>query len=127
MQRLDLHHSGLPDLQFVLTVAALCTADLESLNAPPSVRDVVFDRCWALLHESPPPREKAQRVLDLRFGDETTLDALVDMIRRTFEEYGYTELTWREAASPPTKETTPEAKPLVERLEKWYPPIEGHS
>lgn len=127
MQRLDLRHSGLPDLQFVLTVGALCTADLESLNAPPSVRDVVFDRCWALLHATPPPREKAKRVLDLRFGDDTTLEALVDIIGRTFEEYGYTELTWDEAPSAPTQQTTPEALPLVERLEKLYPPFEDHS
>jgi len=124
MQRLDLRHPGIPDLQFVLMVVALCTADLESLNAPQSVRDVVFDRCWALLHEGPPPQEKAARVLDLRQGDGTTLEALVNMIRTTFEDHGYTELTWDQPPTPPTRETTPEAMPLVERLEKLYPPFE---
>jgi hypothetical protein len=124
MQRLDLRHPGVPDLQFVLMVGALCTADLESLNAPQTVRDVVFDRCWALLQEAPPPQEKAQRVLDLRQGDETTLEALVNMIRSTFEEYGFAELTWDQPPSAPTRETTPEALPLVERLEKLYPPVE---
>ena len=124
MQRLDLRHPEIPDLQFVLMVTALCTADLESLNAPQSVRDVVFDRCWALLHEKPPPQAKAERVLDLRMGDDTTLEALVNMIRATFEEYGYAELTWDQPPSPPTQDTTPEALPLVERLEKLYPPKE---
>lgn len=124
MQRLDLRDPEVPDLQFVLMASALCTADLESLNAPQAVRDVVFDRCWALLNEKPPPQTRTERVLDLRMGDETTLEALVNMIRVTFEEYGYTELTWDQPPSPPTQETTPEALPLVERLEKLYPPTE---
>lgn len=124
MQRLDLRQPEIPDLQFVLLVGALCTADLDSFNAPQSVRDVVFDRCWALLQEGPPPQDKAARVLDLREGDETTLEALVNMIRTTFDEYGYTELTWDQPPIPPTRESTPEAKPLVERLEKLYPPFE---
>ncbi|MGD9851752.1 MAG: hypothetical protein AB7T38_10820 [Nitrospirales bacterium] len=124
MQRLDLHNPEVPDLQFVLMVSALCTANLESLNAPQAVRDVVFDRCWALLHEKAPPQTQAERVLDLRTGDDTTLEALVNMIRTTFEEYGYTELTWDQPPSPPTRDTTPEARPLVERLEKLYPPTD---
>ena len=52
MQQLDLCNPDLPDLQFVLMVIALCTSDLETLNAPVSVRETVFNRCWALLHES---------------------------------------------------------------------------
>jgi len=124
MQRLDFRHPGVPDLQFVLMVGALCTAEVEFMNAPQSVRDLVFDRCWALLRNEPPPRDKARRVLDLRQGDETTLEALVNIIRSTFEEHGYTELIWDQAPTPPTRETTPEALPLVERLEKLYPPFE---
>lgn len=124
MQRLTLSNPGVPDLQFVLMVSALCTADLASLNAPQSVRNVVFDRCWALLHETPPPQARNERVLDLRMGDDTTLEALVNIIRATFEEYGFTELTWDQPPSPPTRDTTPEALPLVERLEKLYPPKE---
>ena len=58
MQRLDLNKSGLPDLQFVLLVAALCTSELESFNVPVSVREKVFNRCWALVHEGSPPTQK---------------------------------------------------------------------
>lgn len=122
MQRLDLCNSGLPDLQFVLMVTALCTSDLETLNAPPSVRETVFTRCWALLHESPPPSKKEERVLDLRQSDEMTLDALVHVIRQTFEEHGILELTWEHPPSEATRESTPEARPLLERLQQWKPP-----
>ena len=124
MQRLDLRNPGLPDLQFVLVIGALCTADLESINAPQSVRDLVFDRCWALLHEGPPPGKKSERVLNLLMGDEVMLEALVHLIRHTFEEHGFSELTWDEPATSPTRETTPEARPLIERLGKLYPPSE---
>jgi hypothetical protein len=122
MQRLDLCHPELPDLQFVLMVTALCTSDLETLNAPLSVREIVFNRCWALLHESPPPVNKHERVLDLMHSDEITLEALVHVIRQTFEEYGFFELTWEHPPSEPTRESTPEARPLVERLQQWDPP-----
>lgn len=125
MQRLDLRNPGIPDLQFVLMVGALCTSDVASLNVPQSVRDDVFDRCWRLLHEEPPPQDRAARVLDLRQGDETTLEALVTLIRMAFEDHGFAELTWDHPPSPPTRETTPEAAPLVERLEQLYPPPES--
>lgn len=122
MQRLDLCHPELPDLQFVLMVTALCTSDLETLNAPLSVREIVFNRCWALLHESPPPVNTRERVLDLMHSDEITLEALVHVIRQTFEEYGFIELTWEHPPSEPTRDSTPEARPLVERLQQWDPP-----
>jgi hypothetical protein len=124
MQRLDLCHPEIPDLQFVLLVTALCTSDLETLNAPFSVREIVFNRCWSLLHESPPPVNTHERVLDLRHSDEITLEALVHVIRQTFEEYGFIELTWEHPPSEPTRESTPEAGPLVERLQKWDPPLD---
>lgn len=122
MQRLDLRHPELPDLQFVLMVTALCTSDLETLNAPLSVREAVFNRCWALLHENPPPVSKQERVLDLMHSDEITLEALVHVIRQTFEEHGFEELTWEHPPSEPTRESTPEARPLVDRLQQWDPP-----
>ena len=59
MQTLDVENPGLPDLQFVLMVLALCTSDLPTLNAPEAVRQTVFHRCWALIHEGPPPERKA--------------------------------------------------------------------
>ena len=55
MQTLDVNHPGLPDLQFVLMVLALCSSELESLNIPESLRQSLFDRCWAMLHDEPPP------------------------------------------------------------------------
>jgi len=122
MQRLDLNHPGIPDLQFVLMVVALCTSDLESLNAPSSLRETVFNRCWALLHEEPPPVKKEDRVLDLMSGDEVTLEALVTVIRQTFQEHGYSELIWEHPPSEPSRESTPEVKSLVERIQKLYPP-----
>lgn len=122
MQRLDLCHPELPDLQFVLLVTALCTSDLETLNAPPAVRETVFNRCWALVHEHPPPKNKPDRVLDLTQRDEVTLEALIHVIRQTFEEHGFVELTWEHPPSEPTRESTPEARPLLERLQHWDPP-----
>ena len=122
MQRLDLRNPELPDLQFVLMVTALCTSDLETLNAPNLVRETVFNRCWALLHESPPPVNTKERVLDLMHSDEITLEALVHVIRQTFEEHGFLELTWEHPPSEPTRESTPEARPLLERLQQWDPP-----
>jgi hypothetical protein len=122
MQQLDLCDPELPDLQFVLMVTALCTSDLETLNAPSSVRETVFNRCWALMHESPPPTNRQERVLDLKHSDEITLEALVHVIRQTFEEHGFLKLTWEHPPSEPTRESTPDAGPLVERLQQWDPP-----
>ena len=119
MQRLDLIHPGLPDIQFVLMVLALCTSDLQTMNAPGFVREAVFNRCWALMHESPPPVKTQERVLDLTLSDEITLEALVHVIQQTFEEHGFVELTWDHPPSEPTRDSTPEAGPLVERLRQW--------
>jgi hypothetical protein len=122
MQRLDLSQPGLPDLQFVLMVGALCTSDLDSLNAPATVREAVFNRCWTLLHEGPPPTRQEDRVLNLMLRDEVTLEALVTVIRETFAEHGFSELTWEHAPSEPSRETTPEVQSLVDRIQKLYPP-----
>ncbi len=122
MQRLDLHQPDLPDLQFVLMVVALSTSDIDSLNAPVSVRETVFNRCWALLHESPPPTEKDERVLNLMLGDEVMLEAMVHVIRQTFEEHGIAELTWEQMPTEPSRESTPEVEELVDRIQKLYPP-----
>ncbi|MDD9819804.1 MAG: hypothetical protein OXR07_02875 [Nitrospira sp.] len=121
MQTLDVNHPELPDLQFALMVLALCTSDIPTLNVPEEVRNTVFDRCWALLHATPPPTTKAQRVLDLRQGDAVTLDALVTTIRTTLTDHGYTQLTWDHVPSEPTQRTSPEAQPLIDRLRAWNP------
>ncbi len=129
MQTLDIHNPGIPDLQFVLMVGALCTSDLPSLNVPLSIRRLVFDRCWALLHDTPPPEDPQHRVLDLRHGDEVTLEALVEVIRSTFADEGYTQLTWDHAPSEPTLSSSPGAQSLIDRLQHWDPvdppPVDG--
>ncbi len=121
MQSLDVNNPDLPDLQFVLLVAALCTCDLPSLNLPESLRRELFDRCWVLLYESPPPSEPEARKLDLRDGTELTLEAMVQTIRRTLGEAGITRLTWDHPPSEPRHSSTPAAQPLIDRLQKLYP------
>ena len=93
MQVLDINNHDLPDLQFVLMVLALCTSDLETLNVPEAARRTVFDRCWALMHDTPPPERREECVLDLRNGTALTLDALVAVIKSTLCEHGITHLT----------------------------------
>ena len=121
MQTLDVENPGLPDLQFVLMVLALCTSELPTLNVPEPVRQTIFDRCWALMHDTQPPSNKEERVLDLRGGTDVTLDAMVEVIRSMLSEHGITHLTWDHPPSEPTRQTTSEALPLVERLGKLYP------
>ena len=122
MQSLDVRNPGMPDLQFVLMVLALCTSDLKSLNVPQSVQTDIFDRCWALLHAGPPPTDPKERQLDLRPGTELTLEAMVETIQTMLSDAGIKKLTWDHPPSEPTRSSTPEALPLVERLEKLYPP-----
>jgi hypothetical protein len=122
MQSLDIHRPNMPDLQFVLMVVALCTSDLSSLNVPIEVRTNVFNRCWALIHDIPPPTKAEERVLDLRNGTDVTLEAMVETIRSTLTEAGITTLQWDHPPSEPTRTSTPEALPLIERLQKLYPP-----
>jgi hypothetical protein len=121
MQSLDVHRPDMPDLQFVLLVIALCTSRLPTLNVPESLRTTIFDRCWALVNDGPPPLRDEERVVDLRFGTEVTLDAMVETIRGLLTEAGITTLTWDHPPSEPTRSSTPEALPLIERLQKLYP------
>jgi hypothetical protein len=121
MQSLNLERPGMPDLQFVLMVGALCTSDLSTLNVPDDLRRTVFDRCWALISSEPPPTDPKERVLDLRSGTDLTLDALVSTIREVFAGAGISVLTWEHPPSEPTRSSTPEALPLIERLQQLYP------
>ena len=121
MQSLDVNDPRLPDLQFVLMVAALCTSGLKTLNVPEDLRRTIFDRCWSLLHESPPPAEPERRVLDLRYGTELTLEAMVQTIRQLLTEAGISTLTWDHPVSDPSRPSTPAADPLIERLARLYP------
>ena len=81
MPSLDIQNPGMPDLQFVLFVSALCTADLRTLNVPSELRTTIFDRCWALIHTEVPPTDLKARVLDLREGTDLTLEACLSTIR----------------------------------------------
>lgn len=121
MQSLNIERPGMPDLQFVLMVLALCTSGLKTLNVPESLRDTLFDRCWALIHEGPPPTNPEERVLDLRAGTDLTLDAMAETIRGLFREAGIAQLTWDHPPSEPTRPSTPEAQPLIDRLQQFDP------
>lgn len=111
----------MPDLQFVLFVSALCTSNIETLNVPRELQTAIFDRCWALMSTDPPPADASQRVLDLRQGTELTLEACVSTIRALLLEAGISRLTWDHPVSESTRESTPAAKPLVDRLGQLYP------
>ncbi len=121
MQSLDIDHPGMPDLQFVLFVTALCTANIETINIPSELRRTIFDRCWALIHTEPPPADSAHRVLDLRTGTELTLEACVSMIRSLLMEAGITTITWDHPVSEPTRDSSPAAGPLIDQLGRLYP------
>jgi hypothetical protein len=121
MPSLNVENPGMPDLQFVLFVSALCTSNLETLNIPAELRTVVFDRCWALVSTRPPPTNPKERVLDFREGTELTLEACVSTIRSLFSSAGVTTLTWDHPVSDPSRESSPAAKPLIERFGQLYP------
>ena len=121
MPSLDIQNPGMPDLQFVLFVSALCTADLTTLNVPAELRTALFDRCWALIHTEAPPTDPKERVLDLRQGTELTLEACQSTIRSLLTEAGIPVLIWDHPVSEPTRESTPAAKPLIDRLGQLYP------
>lgn len=111
----------MPDLQFVLLVTALCTSRLTVLNIPETLRATIFNRCWTLIHETPPPRRQEDRVLDLRPWTALTVAAMGETIRVALMEAGIRILAWDHASSEPTRMSTPEARPLIERLAKLYP------
>lgn len=121
MQTLDIDRPDMPDLQFTLLVTALCTSRLTSLNVPEAVRTTMFNRCWTLIHDDPPPTKLEERVLDLQPWTELTLEAMVETIRSVLTEAGIRTLAWDHPPSEPTRTSTPEAQPLIERLNQLYP------
>jgi hypothetical protein len=123
MQTLDIDRPNMPDLQFALLITALCTSRLTVLNIPDQLRTKIFDRCWVLVHEGPPPRRPEERVLDLRPWTEVTLDAVVETIRGILAEAGIRTLTWDHPVSEPTQVSTPGAQPLIDRFERLYPQL----
>lgn len=121
MQTLNIDRPNMPDLQFALLITALCTSRLTVLNIPDQLRTKIFDRCWVLVHEGPPPRRPEERVLDLRPWTEVTLDAVVETIRSIFSAAGIRTLNWDHPASEPTQASTHAAQPLIDRFEQLYP------
>ena len=121
MQTLDIHRPEMPELQFVLLVTALCTSRLTVLNIPSTLRTAMFDRCWVLIHDSPPPRRPEARVLDLRPWNELTVEAMAETIRAGLIEAGIHTLAWDHQPSEPTHTSTPEAQILIDRLAYLYP------
>jgi len=121
MQTLDVQHPGMPDLQFVLFVSALCTADLATINVPQDLRQTIFDRCWALTQTDAPPTDPKERVLDLRHGTQLTLEACVSTIRTLLLDANIPILVWDHPVSEPRMNSTPEAIPLIDRLGQLYP------
>ena len=121
MQTLDIQRPDMPDLQFVLLVTALSTSRLTALNIPSDVRTTIFDRCWVLIHDSPPPGKPEERVLDLRPWTEMTVEAMAETIRVVLSEAGIHTLAWDHPPSEPTRTSTPVAQILIERLEHLYP------
>ena len=121
MPSLNVQDPGMPDLQFVLFVSALCTANLNSINVSEELRRTIFDRCWALIHAEAPPNNPRERVLDLRSGTELTLEACVSTIRSLLMEADIKTLIWDHPVSEPTQKSSPEAFPLINRLRQLYP------
>jgi len=127
MPSLDVRNPGMPDLQFALLVLALCTSDLDQLNVTPNVRADIFNRCWALLHTTPPPTDPKARALDLRQGTELTLEAVVETIQSLLAEANISTITWDHPVSDPTMTSSPDALPLIERLQRFSPPASDPS
>ena len=121
MPQLDVNNPGMPDLQFVLFVSALCTSNLENINVPLALRTEIFERCWALVNTDPPPADPKERVLDLRQGTDLTLEACLSTIRSLLAGAGIRQLAWDHPVSNPTRESTPGAQPLIDRLGQLYP------
>ena len=121
MPSLDVQNPDMPDLQFVLFVSALCTADLTTINVPQELRKTIFDRCWTLIHTDAPPTNPKERVLDLRGGTELTLDACTSTIRSLLLDANIPTLVWDHPVSEPRMDSTPEAIPLIDRLGRLYP------
>ena len=117
MQTLDIQRPDMPNLQFVLLVTALSTSRLTALNIPDDVRTTVFNRCWVLIHDTPPPRKPEERVLDLRPWTEITVEAMAETIRVVLTEAGIHTLAWDHPSSKPTRSSTPEAQVLIDCLE----------
>jgi hypothetical protein len=122
MQTLNIHRSEMPDLQFVLLVTALCTSRLTTLNIPHALRTTIFDRCWVLIHDSPPPRRMEARLLDLQPWTELTVEAMAETIRRGLAEAGIHTLMWDHPPGEPARISMPEPLIFIDSLSDVFPP-----
>ena len=121
MPTLDIDRPDIPDFQFVLVVMALCTSRLSELNVPEYVRDTIFNRCWHLIHDGPPPSRREDRTINLRPWTEDTIEAMVDVVRSVLAEAGIRTLMWEVPASEPTRHN---GQPLLAPpLDRPKPPL----
>jgi hypothetical protein len=121
VQTLDIHRPEMPDLQFVLLVTALCTSRLTILNIPNPLRTAIFDRCWVLIHDSPPPRRAEARVLDLKPWTELTVEAMAETIRHGLTEAGIQTLAWDHAPDQLIQISTPATCIFIDRFSHLFP------
>ena len=135
---MDVQNPGMPDLQFVLFVSALCTSNLTSINVPKPLAERNFQPLLGAAAYRRPADDPNERVLDLRHGTELTLEACLSTIRSLLSEAGINTLIWDHPVSDATRDSTPAAKPLIDRLGQLYPedpdivdppppPSSGHS
>jgi hypothetical protein len=106
----------MPELQFVLLVTALCTSRVTTLNIPDTLRTAMFDRCWVLIHESPPPGRPEARVLDLMPWTHLAVEAMAESIRDGLTEAGIRTLTWHHRTDKPADTDTSKADIFIDRL-----------
>lgn len=123
MPTLDIDCPNLPDLEFTVLITALCTSRGIVLNISDQLRTKIFDRCWVLIDESPPPRRPEKRVLDFTSWTPVTLDAMVETIRSILTEAGIRTLTWDHSASERTQVSTSGTQPLIDRFEQLHAPL----
>jgi hypothetical protein len=74
-----------------------------------------------LVNTDPPPADPKQRMLDLRHGTDLTLEACVSTIRSLLTQAGIARLVWDHPVSEPTRDSSPAAQPLIDRLGRLYP------
>ena len=118
MHTLNIHRPEMPELQFVLLVTALCTSRGTALNIPDTLRSAMFDRCWVLLHDVPPPRRAEARVLGSAPWTELSVEAMAETIRAALTETGIHTLVWDHLPNEPTPSSTPQARILMDRLRR---------
>ena len=77
------------------------------------------ERAWVVTQHG--REQKLGETLFCKKWDEVALDALVEVICGTLNAQGYSQMIWDHVPSEPTQSTSPDAKPLIDRLQYWDP------